>query len=343
MELRGILKMKNDPFKDDIIVRYLLGDLPEGEQCEIEDRAFQDPQTLQQILSIENDLIDEYVRGELSDSSRRKFEGRFLASPERQKKVAFAKALTTVLPETAVIEKSNRPLVATQPPGLWNLLKTYLRGLNPAASFSLAAAALLFIAGSLWLVTDSIRLRGKVAQLQAEQQTQQRQQQTLEGELANERTRNDDLASRLQSEEQQRERNETLLRELEQQREEKEAAVKPTLSSILSFALLPGTRGGSSRPKLTLPTEARLVRLQLGLEAGDEYKSYRVQLNSQTTPAVWSQSNLSARAARGGQVVVLNLPAKLLTTGQYELALTGITNDGRTEAVAYYNFDVQKR
>src|ERR1044071_10348200 len=102
--------MKHDPINDELIVGYLLGDLPEEKLSEIEDRAFQDGQYLQCIIAAESDLIDEYVRGELSDSARRQFESRFLASAERRRKVEFARALASVMPEFAVIEKSIRPV-----------------------------------------------------------------------------------------------------------------------------------------------------------------------------------------------------------------------------------------
>ncbi len=333
--------MKNSPFKDELIVRYLLGDLSEEEQCGIEDLAFQDRQYLQQILTVESDLIDEYVRGELSDSSRRKFEGRFLASTERQKKVAFARALAGVLPEAAVIEKKNLA-TASLPVSLWDSLRALLRKLSPTASFSLAAATLLIALGGIWLISETLRLRAHIAQLQAEQQSQQRNQQTVEGQLADERTRSENLSSRLEGEQQQREHNEELIRELERQREE--ATSKPALPSVLSLTLLPGiARGGNTPAKLILPQSARLVRLRLSIEPGDDYKHFLVELRTQAKPVVWSQNNLSARTTRAGQVITLHLPAKLLDTAPYELALKGVTVEGKTEAVAYYNFDVQKK
>src|SRR5215216_599304 len=104
--------MKHHTINDELIVGYLLGDLPEEKQSEIEDRAFQDEQCLREILAVESDLIDEYVRGELSDSARRQFESRFLASAERRRKVEFARALASVAPEFAVIEKNTRPASA---------------------------------------------------------------------------------------------------------------------------------------------------------------------------------------------------------------------------------------
>ena len=79
--------MKRDSINEELIVGYLLGDLPEEKQSEVEDRAFQDEQYLQEILAAESDLIDEYVRGELSGRARQQFESRFLASAERLRRV----------------------------------------------------------------------------------------------------------------------------------------------------------------------------------------------------------------------------------------------------------------
>ena len=62
-----------------LISQYLLGELPEEQQVEIEDRAFSDKDYLATITTVENDLIDEYVRGELSPSDQQRFESRFLA------------------------------------------------------------------------------------------------------------------------------------------------------------------------------------------------------------------------------------------------------------------------
>jgi anti-sigma factor RsiW len=67
-----------------LIAQYLLGELPEEQQVEIEDRAFADKEYLASITAVENDLIDEYVRNELSQTQRQRFESRFLASAERR-------------------------------------------------------------------------------------------------------------------------------------------------------------------------------------------------------------------------------------------------------------------
>src|SRR5262247_2711834 len=101
-------RFKDDPAHIALLNRYLLGDLPEEQQVEIEERAFQDPAYAELIQSVEIDLIDEYVRGGLSDRERRQFEARFFESAERRRKVEFAKSLAAVRPEVEEVEEEEQ-------------------------------------------------------------------------------------------------------------------------------------------------------------------------------------------------------------------------------------------
>src|SRR5262245_918431 len=184
--------MKGDPLTQDLIVLYLLGDLPETQQAAIEDRAFKDSQYLQEILAAESDLIDDYVRGELSESSRRQFESRFLASEQRRRKVEFAKALATVSSEMAV--ESDRQVVVAKH-RFRDALAAFLRELSPIARLSFAAAAVLLLIGGVWSVVETARLRAQIAQLESERQSREHDQQALEKQIADERARSADLAA----------------------------------------------------------------------------------------------------------------------------------------------------
>src|SRR4051794_7228897 len=161
--------MSSDINNEKLISRYLLGELPEEQQVEIEDRAFSDKDYLASITAVENDLIDEYVRSELSPADRQRFEARFLASAERRKCVEFAKALSTVASESPIQEKKR---IQDVPRWSWrDSLYAFLNGLNPAARLALVAAGILLIVGAAWLFTETWRLRRQINQLQAEKQS----------------------------------------------------------------------------------------------------------------------------------------------------------------------------
>src|SRR5215831_19607686 len=95
---------ESDRMDELLLVKYLLGDLSQEEQVQVEDRAFADPDYLVVLQSVEVDLIDAYVNGELSPEERRGFERQFLASPERRRKVAFARDLARVAAEAKALE-----------------------------------------------------------------------------------------------------------------------------------------------------------------------------------------------------------------------------------------------
>jgi len=318
-----------------LIARYLLGELPEEQQAEIEDRAFSDKNYLASITAVENDLMDEYASGELSAADRQRFESRFLASAERRKRVEFAKALRTFVSESAGPEKK---VVHDAPRGSWrDSIYAFLSGFNPAARLAFAGAAILVIAGAAWLFVETLRLRRQVTQLQAEKQSGQGLQQSLEQE----RKRNEELNARLSQEKQQREQTDESLRQLTETTEATNPVPRPVIASL---TLLPGlSRGGGQKPNLDLSNDARLVRLQIGIDPEEQYKSFAVELRTLAGRQVWNRENLSVRTRRGTRAVGLTLPATVLKSGEYELRLRGLREGGGSEDVGFYYFNVRKR
>src|SRR5262245_21203041 len=143
--------MRNEAFDEQLIARYLLGDLPEEEQIRLEERAFRDPECLRNVAAVENDLTDEYVRGGLSDRERRQFESRFLASPRRRQNLEFARALVRVTSESLVAGLVAVPTPARSSGSWWNAFVAFWRGPHLAFKVSAAAAALTLATGLSWL------------------------------------------------------------------------------------------------------------------------------------------------------------------------------------------------
>src|ERR1044071_1791611 len=83
------------PADDTVLRHYLLGELSEDEQSGVEERLFTTEEYGQQLSLVEDDLIDSYVRGELSSRERERFESHFLTSPRRISRVAFAESLAS--------------------------------------------------------------------------------------------------------------------------------------------------------------------------------------------------------------------------------------------------------
>ena len=76
-----------------LMIRYLLGELSPEERAALEERYFGDDELFDELVCLENEIVDTYVQGELSENERKRFESHFLVTPERQEKVRFAKSL----------------------------------------------------------------------------------------------------------------------------------------------------------------------------------------------------------------------------------------------------------
>lgn len=92
--------MMKDTIKEKLIVKYLLGQLSDAKMVKIEEKYVTDKNFFEQLLAIEDDLIDDYVRGRLTRRQRRQFETYFLSTPERRDKLEFAFSLLNLIPES---------------------------------------------------------------------------------------------------------------------------------------------------------------------------------------------------------------------------------------------------
>src|SRR3954464_13969596 len=78
---------------DETLLRhYLLGELREEEQSAIEERLFEDDTYGEHLSLVEDELIDEYIGGELRGGEREHFESHFLSSPRRRERVVLSQA-----------------------------------------------------------------------------------------------------------------------------------------------------------------------------------------------------------------------------------------------------------
>jgi hypothetical protein len=305
--------MENRSIDETVITRYLLGDLPEDVQVQVEDRAFTDQEYLRVVEAVEADLIDAYIRGELQPSQRRQFESRFLVSAERRKKVEFARALAQVTAEAKAASAPAQSGGAAQRSWLARLF----RGPMPAFSFATVAVAVVLIVVVSWQTVWTARLRSRIDQLEAARNRQEQQEAALQNAVKAERARADDLSVQLQH------------------------GGPPAFASLV---LMPGAiRGTNSDPRLLLPHGAQLAVLHIQLEPRDEYPQYRAELRTQRGGEILTRSRLREQHSGAGRFVVLEIPAGILNPGEYELTLQGVAASGRSQDIDYYRFSVQKK
>jgi hypothetical protein len=89
--------LKADTKQQESIMQYLLGQAPPEDSSSLEERLVTDGEFFNDLLIAEDELVDQYFRGELSEAERVSFENHFLVMPERQRKVRFGRAFNQYL------------------------------------------------------------------------------------------------------------------------------------------------------------------------------------------------------------------------------------------------------
>jgi len=294
------------PDQDDTerLHRYLLGSLSAAEGDAVEAAYLAGDDAFRRLLAAEEELIDAYVAGALSETDRRRFEEHFLASPARRERVAFARALARLPPaETSSAAATRAPAVPTRPRP------------RHLAWAGLAAALMLALLGSAGLLIRSRALSTELARARAEQ------------EAAAERSR---LADRRTAE---------LQTQVGRLSEELAQTRSTAAGAVVVAVLAPGLEREGARPSLRLPPRAETVRLRLLLEE-DSHTRYAATLQTPDGDVLASVRGLPSGPAAKGRAVDLALPAAVLADGTYVVELKGITRGGGTEGVASYQLRV---
>lgn len=144
---------------DNEIRRFLLGGLDEEARQGIERRLLADEDFYEELLFVEEELTDQYLNEELSADERRDFEGHFLSTPERRRKLSFAKSLGRYVAENskdarAEVSEARTRLTAAElinTPTLGGRVLAFLTGHARAVRAGVAFATLVLIAGAVWL------------------------------------------------------------------------------------------------------------------------------------------------------------------------------------------------
>jgi hypothetical protein len=110
-----------NPVSDSEEIRlYLLGSLSQIRREQLEARLFSEPSLHDDLVAAEDDLVDEYLADKLTQQEHHQFVTHFTVTPERQRKVIFAKTFQRYLGSTQsdvvpkVPEKDVELLVAKQ-------------------------------------------------------------------------------------------------------------------------------------------------------------------------------------------------------------------------------------
>jgi hypothetical protein len=313
-----------------------------GDQERFEEAYFGDGNLFEQVQALEEELIEDYVKGNLPSHETRLFELHYLASDERRARVKTARQLVELCSLKAEPQAAPNGRIEDGPIEGWFFsVRSRLQSLAQWRLVPVfgAAAALLLLLGA-GLAVELLRMRGQLAAVSEERVAVERRAEESErrlaqerGQLAEERKQNADLLAKLENRNSQSDRLDQRL-------------VRPQLPNdqIVFLPLTPSVRSFDKPERAVLSNHTSFVDLRVELEAQEAatLRSYRAVVKTvDGAREIWVREGIKPQRRKSAQYVVVRTPAdrfKAARAQDFMLTLSARAADGKNyeEAENYY-------
>ena len=295
--------MREEPLDDVEARRFLLGQLPPEEQGRIEELAFEDPDTFTFLETVEDDLIDEFIQGELSAVEVQQFNDHFLSLPDRRNNLRVSRLLRQHFDKAARV-----PAV-----GWFRRPRTWIT--------ALAALALLIFA--VWIFNRIWQAR-KPAPIQAGPD------------------RPAAIPSPSFNASPSQESAQTPVHVENKPKSTPGKQKRSAAYALLSPSAVPRELGEGVQ-QLPLAPDSPTMTIELALITQKNFRSYEAALESKAKTVLQRWPNLKAERLTSGKALKIEVPVSLLHQQEfYVIVVSGVSAKGETEMVASYPFEVKK-
>lgn len=286
--------MNGNLHDDEILRSYLLGKLPDREVDGLEQRLLAEDELFELAEAVEADLLADASRGELTPEERRRVWHRLASSPQGRERYALAGDLNAAADEVLGSKPREAVVIPMPLPAQRRPHRAYWMKL---------AASLILAAGLGWLVwppppppPQGNSIKGAIS-TPSSIPTQPMATPTPP-EPAPDRV-------------------------VQKERPQLPAPVLPPklVKAVLQLALL-GTRGGAETGTLILPKETTVAEIQIDAEGLEDLQPFHVAVRSQERRMVWEAGGVKPRSLDWGPALVIEVPAKELAAGRYEVSVT---------------------
>lgn len=312
--------MSQESSQQEAAKRYLLGTLSDEERDQLEQRYFSDTAEFDEIESAEDDLIDAYVRRKLTAEDRRRFELVVAGSPRLLQRVEFAKLLsqkTASSPSPVLVDPPHR--------GKWRELF-----FGQPSRLAFGFGVLLVLLGGLLLLGAWLQVRQRSEALSAREAAVEQRSREIELQATRSKATNEQWASDLQTREAQLKEREQALQEVEPER--------PPPDVVAHLFLQPGaTRGEGKSFEAPLTRNTSSIRFNLDV-TGSDSKRYRATVLTPDERAISKPQILSPRKNQSGDFLILEVPARGISPGDYFVRVERLSASGEIESTNDYQF-----
>lgn len=308
--------------KEELIIRYFFGELEEEDKSRIEERFLTDNEFFEQMRSIEDALIDDYVRGQLPRRERRKVEEFLQSSGRLERETDSVKSLIGIL------DKTGPP--GPERPSRRRSLPT-LSGLRPLLSFALLLLAIISLGLAIW----NIRLQSKLSDIESRHAELEKREEELRQRVDSQGDNSNRLDLRVEEAHRKSEQIEQEVTALKESRATSSASDTITLPLTMQAF----TRGGGKLEQIRLGQGT--AWLKLTIETGEEgFESFDAKIETFDGRQVWSKDGIRPAASQPGRIFI-TLPARIFRNEDYTLTLTG-HRDGNTTVIGDFSFRIKE-
>src|SRR5215213_4640229 len=99
--------MSQQSTEEALLRKYLLGDLDQGQQDQVEEQLFCDDSFTERLSAAQDELINDYAANMLPEREQKLFEKNFVLSDERRNKIRFAHALELYLEDQIALQPAS--------------------------------------------------------------------------------------------------------------------------------------------------------------------------------------------------------------------------------------------
>jgi hypothetical protein len=332
--------MKN--ISDEQLKAYFLGKLPGKEAETLEIECAEDAEIYERAQTVERELTDDYLRGNLSPADFLSYETNYLVTEERRKKFRVAAQLWEIVREPAPPPVS--PVASKAAPvSFWQTLFGHRRGFQIA--FGGVFLLLTFGAIAFYLLTLNVN-KTEIAEVEEPAQSSKPENPRFENPdpqpvqnppaaenqnpkpvSPNESVQNKEIEKAVNAAPKNLPEAKTV------------SSPKPLesnkLAMAMTFKLLPGSLRGEDEQSITIAPNVKNLNLLLS-PAGEpnNYKIYRAVVRTAENKEIFISPNLRALS--------FTIPAEKMENRTYIISLEGQNPQKEFESIADYTLRVRR-
>lgn len=289
--------------------RFLFGSLAPDERSVFEAAFIEDEDRFDQLRAVEDEVIEQYVRGILPAAERSSFETHYLANPANQERVEVTRAMIATLAGRSTLVESAKLSFFETIAAFFSANRVAFGGAFVLLAAIAAAFVLLTRERPVEVVQNQPNINAPIA-TPATVPTPKTSHLNEKVPETNKPTPADD------------------------KKQPDEPTVRTPVLALFSGSL----RGGGSMPTLDLPRGASSIRLQLNLDSVD-YKTYIAEVVDPDGRVVARSTGLRPRGSR----IDVNVSTSRIGTGEFRVKLSGINDRRQAESAADFSFRVTKK